>query len=134
MNKSKVLNITSYGTCPSQLHELHFITSLTNLKRLRLKHVLISHSIQSILQLYNLKKLSFIMCEIGSALASCTNVTLPNLLELEIDRCYDLTEIPSGFVVLIVLKKLSITNCHELTTLPNSLGNLSSLEILRIHS
>ncbi|KAL4583423.1 hypothetical protein LXL04_007995, partial [Taraxacum kok-saghyz] len=54
MNKLKVLNITSYGTCSSQLHELHFITSLTNLKRLRLEHVSISHSIQPILQLYNL--------------------------------------------------------------------------------
>ncbi|KAL4581813.1 hypothetical protein LXL04_006343 [Taraxacum kok-saghyz] len=134
MNKLKVLNITSYGTCPSQLHDLHFIKSLTNLKRLRLEHVSISHSIQSILQLYNLKKLSFIMCEIGNALASCTNVTLPNLLELEIDRCYDLTEIPVGFCSLNCIKKLSITNCHELNSLPNNLGNLSSLEILRIHS
>ncbi|KAL4581814.1 hypothetical protein LXL04_006345 [Taraxacum kok-saghyz] len=134
MNKLKVLNITSYGTCPSQLQELHFVKSLTNLKRLRLEHVSISHSIQSILQLYNLNKLSFIMCEIGSALANCTNVTLPNLLELEIDRCYDLTEIPSGFCSLNRIKKLSITNCHELYALPNSLGNLTSLEILRIHS
>ncbi|CAH1421034.1 unnamed protein product [Lactuca virosa] len=134
MNKLKVLIITSYGTCPCELHELQFISSLTNLKRIRLEHLSLSHSIQSILELYELKKLSVTMCEIGSALASCTNVTLPNLLELEIDRCYDLTEIPSEFCSLDHLKKLSITNCHELDSLPKGLGSLSNLEILRIHS
>ncbi|KAI3500513.1 hypothetical protein L1887_36335 [Cichorium endivia] len=134
MNQLKVLNITSYGTCPSDLHELQSIKSLSNLKRIRLEHLSVSHSIQSILELYNLKKLSFIMCEIGNALSTCTNITLPNLLELEIDRCYDLTEIPSGFCSLSRLKKLSITNCHELDALPKGLGSLSNLEILRIHS
>ncbi|KAI3500512.1 hypothetical protein L1887_36334 [Cichorium endivia] len=134
MNKLKVLNITSYGTCPSDLHKLHLIKSLSNLKRIRLEHLSISHSIQSILELYNLKKLSFIMCEIGNALSTCTNVKLPNLLELEIDRCYDLTDIPSGFCSLNRLKKLSITNCHELDALPSELGSLLNLEILRVHS
>ncbi|KAL7603108.1 hypothetical protein Lser_V15G20232 [Lactuca serriola] len=134
MNKLKVLIITSYGTCPCELHELQFVSSLSNLKRIRLEHLTLSHSIQSILELYELKKLSLIMCEIGSALASCTNVTLPNLLELEIDRCYDLTEIPLEFCSLKNVKKLSITNCHELHSLPKGLGSLSNLEILRIHS
>lgn len=134
MHKLKVLNITSYATCPCELHDLRLITFLPNLIRIRLEHLSISNSIQSILELQNLKKLSIIMCKIGSVLASCTNVTLPNLLELEIDRCYDLTEIPSGFCSLNRLKKLSITNCHELEALPNCLGSLSSLEILRIHS
>ncbi|CAI9283004.1 unnamed protein product [Lactuca saligna] len=134
MNKLKVLIITSYGTFPCELHELQFVSSLTNLKRIRLEHLSLSHSIQSILDLYELKKLSIIMCEIGSALASCRNVTLPNLLELEIDRCYDLMEIPSEFCSLKNVKKLSITNCHEIDSLPKELGSLSSLEVLRIHS
>ncbi|KAI7751670.1 hypothetical protein M8C21_010557, partial [Ambrosia artemisiifolia] len=135
-NELRVLNITSYGIYPTELHELALITSLSNLRRLRLEHVSLSPSIQSIFELKNLEKLSMIMCEIGSALDSCTveRPMLSNLIELEIESCYDLKEVPPGLCSLDRLKKLSITNCHELDALPEDLGCLSNLEILRLHS
>lgn len=137
MNKLKVLNITGYGIYPSELHELTSISFISNLKRLRLEHVSLSPSIQSIFALKNLKKLSFIMCEIGNAFESYNTTSphiLPNLIDLEIDRCYDLKKAPEGICSLVHLEKLSITNCHELEALPKGLGSLSSLEILRLHS
>ncbi|MFS7891077.1 putative powdery mildew resistance protein, RPW8 [Helianthus anomalus] len=134
-NELKFLCITSYGIYPTELHELPLISSLSNLRRMRLEHVSLSPSVQSIFEL-NLEKLSLIMCEIGNALDSCTvNPTmLPNLSELEIEICYDLKEVPAGLCSLDRLEKLSITNCHELDALPEVLGCLSNLETLRLHS
>lgn len=137
MNQLKALNITSYGIYPSELHELPLLGSLSNLKRTRFEHVSLSPSIQSIFYLKNLQKLSFIMCEIGNAFVCCnvdTPPMLPNLVDLEIDRCYDLKEIPAGLCSLDHLEKLSITNCHELDVLPQTLGSLLNLETLRLHS
>ncbi|KAI3777086.1 hypothetical protein L1987_46880 [Smallanthus sonchifolius] len=135
-NELKVLNITSYGIYPTELHELPLISSLSNLRRLRLEHVSLSPSIQSIFELKNLQKLSLIMCESGNAFESCTvnPSMLSNLIELEIESCYDLKEVPAGLCSLAHLEKLSITNCHELEALPKGLGSLSNLEILRLHS
>ncbi|XP_071710777.1 probable disease resistance protein At5g66910 [Rutidosis leptorrhynchoides] len=136
MNFLKVLNITGYGPYPSKLHEFASISSAVNLKRLRLEHVSLS-LIHSIFALKNLKKLSFIMCEIGDAFESISTTSLPmlpNLMELEIDRCYDLKQIPEELCSLVRLNKLSVTNCHELNALPKGLGSLSNLEILRLHS
>ncbi|KAJ9562330.1 hypothetical protein OSB04_007490 [Centaurea solstitialis] len=137
MNQLKVLNITSQGNNLSELHKLPLISSLSNLRRIRFEHLSLSPSIQSVFELKNLRKLSFIMCEIGDALESCTTEScsmLPNLIELEIDRCYDLKEVPLALCSIDRLQKLSITNCHELDALPDGLGNLSSLETLRLHS
>ncbi|KAI7731000.1 hypothetical protein M8C21_031241 [Ambrosia artemisiifolia] len=159
MNELKALNITSYGIYPSELHELTLISYLSNLKRMRLEHVSLSPSVQSISQLKKLQKLSFIMCEIGNALESSavdspmssnlmefemTNALEsypidsspmpPNLTELEFNGCYDLKQIPASVCYLVHLEKLSITNCHELDALPKGLGSLSNLEILRLHS
>ncbi|KAI3726255.1 hypothetical protein L1987_66052 [Smallanthus sonchifolius] len=137
LNKLKALNIASYGVYPSELHELPLIGSLSNLKRMRLEHVSLSPSIQSISELNNLQKLSFNMCEMGNALESCTDhsPTMPqNLREFELDGCYDLKQVPASICDLVHLEKLSITNCHELDALPNGLGNLLTLEILRLHS
>nr|XP_043615223.1 probable disease resistance protein At5g66900 isoform X2 [Erigeron canadensis] len=137
MNQLKVLNISSCGIYPSELQELPLISYLPNLRRMRFEHVSLSPSIQSMFQLKNLHKLSFIMCEIGNALES-VNVDslpmLPNLVDLEIDRCYNLKEVPAGLCSLDHLEKLSITNCHELDALPKGLGSLSNLEILKLHS
>ncbi|KAM0039708.1 putative powdery mildew resistance protein, RPW8 [Helianthus debilis subsp. tardiflorus] len=135
LNELKFLCITSYGIYPTELHELPLISSLSNLRRMRLEHVALSPSVQSIFEL-NLEKLSLIMCEIGNALDSCTidPTMLPNLIELEIESCYDLKEVPAGLCSLDHLEKLSITNCHELDALPEELGCLSNLETLRLHS
>ncbi|KAK9054077.1 hypothetical protein SSX86_025153 [Deinandra increscens subsp. villosa] len=136
LSELKVLNITSYGVYPTELHELPVISFLSNLRRLRLEHVSLSPSIKFIFQLKNLEKLSFIMCEIGIAFDSYTaEPPMPsNLIELEIESCYDLKNIPEGLCSLDHIEKLSITNCHELEALPKGLGSLSNLKTLRLHS
>ncbi|XP_076922158.1 putative disease resistance protein At5g66900 [Bidens hawaiensis] len=133
LNKLKALNITSYGIYPSELHELAFISFLSNLKSIRLEHVSLSPSIQSICELKNLQKLSFIICKIGNAFVDFSSMP-PNLKELEFDGCYDLKQVPASICNLVYLRKLTITNCHELEALPKGLGSLSNLEILRVHS
>nr|XP_043634632.1 probable disease resistance protein At5g66900 isoform X2 [Erigeron canadensis] len=131
MHLLKVLRITSYDLYPSQLHNLSVMGYLSNLKRIRFEHVSISSSIQPIFALQNLRKLSFVLCEIGNALISCTTksppMLLPNLTEIEIDRCYDIKELPSELCNLVQLKKLSLTDCHQLEFLPEELGSLSNL-------
>ncbi|KAK1433030.1 hypothetical protein QVD17_09934 [Tagetes erecta] len=138
MNGLKALNITSYGIYASELHQLPLLSTLSNLKRMRLEHVLLSPSIQSICELKNLEKLSFIMCEIGNSFDSLSfnspPMQLPNLTELEIDACYDLKQVPARICDITHLEKLSITNCHELDALPKGLGCLSNLEILKLHA
>ncbi|KAI7724496.1 hypothetical protein M8C21_024515, partial [Ambrosia artemisiifolia] len=135
-NELKVLNITSYGIYPTELHGLSLISIVTNLRRMRLEHISLSPSIQSVFELKNLEKLSLIMCEIGNALESCIvdPTMLPNLIEFEIESCYDLKEVPAGLCNLLRLEKLSITNCHEVNALPEGLGSLLKLEMLRLNS
>ncbi|KAK1410656.1 hypothetical protein QVD17_37194 [Tagetes erecta] len=133
MGQLKALSITGCSDYPSKLHNLSFIERLTNLKSIRFEHVSVP-SIQPILALKNLKQLTFVMCEIGDAFMSCAiDSPYTSLTNLEIDTCYDLKQLPSGFCNLVHLKKLSITNCHELSVLPKGLGNLSSLEMLSLH-
>ncbi|KAI3794473.1 hypothetical protein L1987_37105 [Smallanthus sonchifolius] len=135
MHQLKVLSITSYNDYSSKLHNLSLIACLTNLQNIRIEHVSVS-SVQPIFALKNLTRLSFVMCEIGDALMSCTTESphmLLNLTTLEIDMCYDLKQLPSGICInLVKLQKLSITNCHELDVLPKRLGGLSNLEILSL--
>uniref|UniRef100_A0A7N2RA40 RPW8 domain-containing protein n=1 Tax=Quercus lobata TaxID=97700 RepID=A0A7N2RA40_QUELO len=59
---------------------------------------------------------------------------LPNLMEINIDYCNDLVELPAMLCDVIFLKKLSITNCHQLSALPNGIGKLVNLEVLRLGS
>ncbi|XP_076887879.1 putative disease resistance protein At5g66900 [Bidens hawaiensis] len=130
-----VLSITCYNDYPSQLHNLSLIKCLSNLRTIRFEHVLVS-SLYPIFALRNLRKLSFVMCEIGNALMSSTTEApyiQSNITDLEIDLCYDLTELPSELCNLVHLQKLSITNCQELDVLPKGLGSLLNLEILRLH-
>uniref|UniRef100_A0A2N9J5X8 Disease resistance R13L4/SHOC-2-like LRR domain-containing protein n=1 Tax=Fagus sylvatica TaxID=28930 RepID=A0A2N9J5X8_FAGSY len=71
------------------------------------------------------------------AFGSCTiqvSDALPNLMEINIDYCNDLVELPAGLCEVILLKKLSITNCHKLSTLPKGIGMLVNLEVLRLRS
>nr|POE81944.1 putative disease resistance protein [Quercus suber] len=60
--------------------------------------------------------------------------SLPNLMEINIDYCNDLVELPGWLCEVLPLKKLRITNCHKLPLLPERIGNLTNLEVLRLRS
>ena len=138
MDKLKVLIVTNYGFCASELTNFSPLGSLCNLKRMRLEKVSIPTLCNTITELKNLEKLSLVMChKIGQAFASSTTQIpemLPNLREINIDYCNDLVELPDGFCDLVRLDKLSISNCHKLSALPEEIGKLLNLEVLRIHA
>lgn len=136
MSQLKVLIITGYGVYPTQLDSFQVLASLPKLSRILFEHVSVSSFAQVIFTSNTLKKLTFVMCETGNALSSCTTESpymLENLKDLEFELCYDLKVLPAGLCNSFHLQKLIITNCHELGALPKELGNLSNLEILRLH-
>nr|XP_043634101.1 probable disease resistance protein At5g66900 [Erigeron canadensis] len=135
MSQLKVLIVTGYGVYPTQLEELQILGSLSSLRVIRLEHVSVSLPIEVIFTLQNIKKLTFVTCKIGKSLNSGTTdypYMLPNLTHLELDCCFDLTELPEGLCSSVQLQKLIINTCQELDALPKELGNLSKLKILRL--
>nr|POE62232.1 putative disease resistance protein [Quercus suber] len=77
------------------------------------------------------------MCNIGKAFENCTiqvSKALPSLIEIHIEYCNDLVELPIRLCDIVHLEKLSVTNCHKLSTLPKEFGKLENLEVLRFRS
>ncbi|XP_068331938.1 probable disease resistance protein At5g66900 [Pyrus communis] len=132
MDKLKVLILNNYGSLPAELDNFELLGSLPNLKRIRLERISIP-SISNLKQLKSLQKISFFMCDIGQGLVQILDA-LPNLVELNIDYCHDLVQLPANLCDLGHLKKLSITNCHKLSALPADIGKLVNLEVLRLRS
>ncbi|KAE9597618.1 hypothetical protein Lal_00013774 [Lupinus albus] len=133
MSELKVLIVTNYGFHPSELDNFKLLSSLSNLKRIRLERI----SVPSLVTLKNLKTLSLYMCNMNQAFESDTipiSNRLPNLVELSIDYCNDMVEFPISVCDITLLRKLSITNCHKLCALPTEIGNVENLEFLRLSS
>ncbi|XP_022739594.1 probable disease resistance protein At5g66900 isoform X2 [Durio zibethinus] len=137
MDKLKVLIVMNTGIYPAELSNFLLLSSLSNLKRIRLEKVSIPSLFMSSLHLKNLRKMSLVMCNIGQAFKNGTNKMsdiFPNLLEIDIDYCDDLVELTDGLCDLVQLMELSITNCHKLCALPEGIGNLLNLKVLRLAS
>nr|XP_023875801.1 probable disease resistance protein At5g66900 [Quercus suber] len=137
MVKLKVIVVTNYGFFPAELSNFQLLRSLPNLKRIRLEKVSIPSLCNTLVLLRSLKKLSLFMCNIGQAFGNSTiqvSYSLPNLMEINIDYCNDLVELPGWLCEVLPLKKLRITNCHKLPLLPERIGNLTNLEVLRLRS
>ncbi|XP_008241545.1 PREDICTED: probable disease resistance protein At5g66900 [Prunus mume] len=137
MSKLKVLIVTNYGVLQADLSNFKLLGSLPNLKRIRLERVSIPSISKKSMQLKGLQKISLFMCSIGQAFSNSSIQILeafPNLVELNIDYCNDLVELPAKLCDLIHLKKLSITNCVQLSALPDEIGKLDDLEVLRLRS
>ncbi|KAL1196546.1 putative disease resistance protein [Cardamine amara subsp. amara] len=138
MKKLKVLIITNHGSSSARLSNFSCLSSLPNLKRIRLEKV--SITLMDILQsvLSSLKKLSLFMCSVSEVSydkkETAISKALSSLQEIDIDYCYDLDELPYWVSEVVSLKTLSITNCNKLSKLPEDIGNLSKLEVLRLCS
>ncbi|OIS97841.1 PREDICTED: probable disease resistance protein At5g66900 [Nicotiana attenuata] len=136
MSQLKTLIVTNNYFFPTKLNNFQFC-SLLNLKRISLERISVTSIFTANLQLPNLRKISFIMCEIGEAFenyAANMSYMWPKLVEMNIEYCNDLVEVPAEICDLVDLKKLSICYCHELVALPEELGKLTNLEVLRLHS
>ncbi|XP_030974658.1 probable disease resistance protein At5g66900 [Quercus lobata] len=137
MDELKVLIVTNYGFFHAEISNFQLLGSLPNFRRIRLEKVSISSLCKTLVPLKSLKKISLFMCNIGKAFENCTiqlSNALPNLIEIRIDYCNDLLELPVGLCDIVLLKKLIITNCHKLSALSQGIGNLVNLEVLRFGS
>ncbi|KAL0005080.1 hypothetical protein SO802_012641 [Lithocarpus litseifolius] len=137
MDKLKAVIITNYGFFIAELINFQLLKSLSNLKRIRLEKVSIPSLFKAPIWLRSLKKLSLFMCSFGLAFGNSTmkvKDALPNLMEINIDYCNDLVELPAWLCDVILLEKLSITNCHRLSALPKGIEMLENLKVLRLRS
>ncbi|KAL5557095.1 hypothetical protein UlMin_039331 [Ulmus minor] len=139
VDELKVLIITNFGFFHADITNFQLLISFPNLKRIRLERIAIYSLIEKLelAQLGNLQKISLFMCKFDQAFSdlgiNISNI-FPNLVEINIDYCDDLVELPAGLCDIISLKKLSITHCHKLSKLPEEIGKLVNLEVLRLRS
>ncbi|KFK28372.1 hypothetical protein AALP_AA8G506800 [Arabis alpina] len=139
MANLKVVIIINHGFYPARLNNFPCLSSLPNLKRIRLEKVSITFLDMLQLQCINLNKISLVMCRFGEISHDTKEIVdvskaLPSLEEIDIDYCYDLVELPFWISEVVSLKTLSITNCNKISILPEAIGNLSKLETLRLIS
>ncbi|KAJ4950971.1 hypothetical protein NE237_027803 [Protea cynaroides] len=137
MEKLKVLIIANHGHYCTQLNYLTRPGYLSSLRRVSLEKVSVPMLNEIKMPLKDLQKISLLMCEVGQALGSYDlnfPYMLPNLVEINIDYCNDLVELPQGLCNLVHLQKLSITNCHNLFAMPEGIGSIRDLEVLRLHA
>ena len=139
MCKLKVLIVTNYNHFGSTLHNFEVLSSLTNLKKIRLEGVAIPFLATTNLRWDNVQKLSLVRGAISQTfiLVKISKV-FPNLLELNIEGeprnlllRFMKSRLPAGLSYLINLKKLSITD-YILRRLPEGIGKLVNLEVLRL--
>lgn len=137
MNNLKVLIIANYNFYPTELENFELLNHLSNLKRLRLEKVSIPLFSNTIVQLNNLQKCSFFICNVNEASSSCSaqlSYVLPNLVEMNFGHC-TMQKLPDSFLSnSVLLNKLRITHCHKLSALPEAIGMLVNLESLRLSS
>lgn len=135
MEKLKVLILTNNGHSPAQLTNFSVLGSCPSLKRIRLEQVRIPPLSNTTAEFKNLEKISMVMCKINEAFNRSSvqfSTMFPNLVEMNIDCCNDLVELPEGICDLAELKSLTISNCPKLTALPEGIQKLRNLEVLRL--
>ncbi|GLJ30695.1 hypothetical protein SUGI_0608150 [Cryptomeria japonica] len=137
MHKLKVLVIVNYNSKRATLEGLSVLSSLSQLKSLRLERMIVPPLHNYCQSWEKLEKLSLSLCdgsEIMKWMQTSLCFNLPNLVELTIDHCSNLEELPACICNMTSLQKLSVTNCHDLYKLSDDLGKLSSLQMLRLYA
>ncbi|ESW32810.1 hypothetical protein PHAVU_001G018900 [Phaseolus vulgaris] len=133
MPNLRALIIINYSAKYACLHNISVFKNLSNLRSLWLEKVSTPELSGTVLE--NLGKLFVVLCKINNSLDEKEVAKVfPNLFDLTLDHCDDLTQLPSSICGMNSLQNLSLTNCHNLTQLPLELGKLKSLEILRLYA
>ncbi|XP_057836435.2 probable disease resistance protein At4g33300 isoform X2 [Cryptomeria japonica] len=129
MKKLKVLIVCNLGSQRTTIKGLDALSSLTQLRSLRLERLVAPAIPKESKVIQHLEKLSLSLCE-GFVKMSTFNDS--SLLEFSLDHCSDLEELPPALCNMPSAHTWSVTNCHLLEKLPYNLGNLSSLRTLRL--
>ncbi|XP_057873835.1 probable disease resistance protein At5g66900 [Cryptomeria japonica] len=127
MKKLKFLMIYNRGTNKARVKGLDVLSSLTQLKNVRLERLILpfveKHGIE---ELQNIAKLSLSLSEGFENISTFTK-----LQDFSLDHSNDL-ELPLGNCNMSSTLSCSITNCHQLQILPYDFGNISNLRLLRL--
>ncbi|XP_061355949.1 probable disease resistance protein At4g33300 [Gastrolobium bilobum] len=135
MPNLRALIVINHSASYACLHNVSVFKNLSNLRSLWLEKVSTPHLSGIVLK--NLSKLFIVLCKVNNSLVgkeADLAQNFPNLSELTLDHCDDVTELPSSICGIQSLKNLSLTNCHNLTQLPIEFGKLRSLVILRLYA
>lgn len=135
MPKLRALMVINHSTSYARLHNISVFKNLTNLRSLWFEKVSIPQLSGMVME--SLRKLFIVLCKINNSFeGKDSNIAdiFPNISELTLDHCEDVTELPSSICRIQSLQNLSLTNCHSLTRLPVELGSLRYLEILRLYA
>ncbi|XP_057873880.2 probable disease resistance protein At4g33300 [Cryptomeria japonica] len=128
MKKLKFLMISNCGTNKATVKGLDILSSLTQLKSVRLERLISPlGGKQGIEALQYLEKLSLSLCEGFENIPAFTS-----LQDLNLDHNNDLEELPLGICNIPSIVSLSITNCHQLQNLPYDFGKMSNLRMLKL--
>ncbi|XP_057836439.1 probable disease resistance protein At4g33300 isoform X2 [Cryptomeria japonica] len=129
MKKLKFLMVCNLSSKRATIKGLDTLSSLTQLRSVRLERVVAPTIPKQSKVIQNLDKLSLSLCE-GFVNMSTFNDT--NLQELNLDHCSDLEELPLAMCHMPSAQRWSVTNCHLVEKLPYNLGSLSSIRMLRL--
>ncbi|XP_054798945.1 probable disease resistance protein At4g33300 [Prosopis cineraria] len=135
MPNLRALILINYSASYASIHNFRVFENLAPLRSLWLEKVSIPQF--SDFPLVSLRKLFVVLCKINDNVdGGMTDLSkvFPNLSELTLDHCDNLTELPPSICKMESLQNLSLTNCHNLVKLPDELGKLRSLEILRLYA
>ena len=105
MEKLAVPIVTNYGINSSELQIFPAPQYLPDVTRIRLENISISSISTSILELVNLREMSFNMCKICDNFNECIPNKFPNLLEIKIVSRHCFVTFPRMLCSLVSLKK-----------------------------
>uniref|UniRef100_A0A0D6QS12 NB-ARC domain-containing protein n=1 Tax=Araucaria cunninghamii TaxID=56994 RepID=A0A0D6QS12_ARACU len=133
MKKLKFLMVYNYGSNRAIVNGLDCLSSITQLKSVRLEKLIAPPVLRQSKSLQNLAKLSVSLGEgFGKWKETHLTLNLPSEQNFNLDHCNDLEELSPAICHMPSARMWSITNCHQVEKLPNELGNLSSLRLLRL--
>uniref|UniRef100_A0A0C9S3P9 TSA: Wollemia nobilis Ref_Wollemi_Transcript_28542_3059 transcribed RNA sequence n=1 Tax=Wollemia nobilis TaxID=56998 RepID=A0A0C9S3P9_9CONI len=136
MKKLKFLMIFNYGSKRATVKGLGCLSSLAQLRSLRLERLIAPPVLQQSKALQKLEKLSLSLCEGFGNVSPVTNTDLsfrlPVSKDFNLDHCSDLEDLPPALFNMPSALTWSITNCHQVQNLPYDFGNLTSVRVLRL--
>ncbi|KAH9291997.1 hypothetical protein KI387_042811 [Taxus chinensis] len=129
MKNLKVLLVFNYGSKRATTKGADSLSSLTQIKSVRLEKVIAPIIEKQSSVLPSLEKFSLSLCE---GLGNICKINTTKIQEFNLDHCNDLEELSPAILHMPSALSWSISNCHLVQKIPSDLGSLTSVRILRL--